>query len=320
MLYGTIKGVEKPVSRLVFGSMNLSENTYIQDAQLLDSLLENGINTADLAHVYNGGESERVFGRWMESRGNREEIVVITKGCHPNQDRSRVTTYDLLSDFHDSLSRLHTDYIDLYLLHRDDPAQPVSELADTFEKLITAGKLHAWGVSNWAHERIQQANEWTLAHGIPRVAASSPNFGLAEQVEDPWGPGCVSISGPQNVEARAWYRENDMAVIAYSSLGRGFFSGRITRENWRETADEACRKAYCHERNFLRLDRVRTLANARGLQVAQVALAYIMNTPLNVFPIVQMDNTTQLMQNIQACETPLSEQELNWLDLRKDKI
>lgn len=318
MRYGTIEGIGQPVSRLFFGSMKLSEDTYAQDCALLDALLGQGLNAIDLAHVYGGGQCERVVGRWMESRKNRGRVVILTKGCHPSQDRERVTAYDLLSDFHDSLARLRTDYIDLYLLHRDAPDAPVGELAETFGALIREGKLRAWGVSNWTHGRIAQANEYARAHGLPPAAVSSPNFGLAEQVEDPWGHGCVTISGPQNGEARAWYRENGMPVIAYSSLGRGFFSGRVTRENWRETADEACRRAYCHERNFLRLDRAWVLARERGLQVAQVALAYIVNTPLSVFPVVQMDDVSQLAQNVQACETVLSERELRWLDLRSD--
>lgn len=96
-------------------------------------------------------------------------------------------------------------------------------------------------------------------HDLAPPAASSPNYGLAEQVENPWGPGCVSLGGSDQVAERKWYAETKMPVFAYSSLGRGLFSGRMTRDNYRDVADDACQKAYCHEVNFRRLDRTMTI-------------------------------------------------------------
>jgi aryl-alcohol dehydrogenase-like predicted oxidoreductase len=88
---------------------------------LLDDILALGGNTFDAAHVYGNGDNERTLGRWIEDRGVRDQVVIITKGAHHNQDRPRVTPFDITADLHDSLARLRTDYIDLYLLHRDDP-------------------------------------------------------------------------------------------------------------------------------------------------------------------------------------------------------
>jgi aryl-alcohol dehydrogenase-like predicted oxidoreductase len=259
----------------------------------------------------------------MDQRGNRDQVVVLSKGAHHNADRKRVTPFDITSDLHDSLARLKSDYIDIYLLHRDDPDAPVGPIVECLNEHLEAGRIRAMGGSNWRHERIQEANEYAGAHGLVPFAASSPNFGLAEQVQDPWGPGCVSLSGPEEAEARKWYEENQKPIFAYSSLGRGFFSGRITRENFQAQREEgvidgACLRAYCHEQNFLRLDRVQILAEEKGMTVPQIATAYIMNQPLNVFALVGAANGHEFKANVEACELKLSAAEVAWLDLRSD--
>ena len=89
--------------------------------ELLNALYKHGINTFDTVG-YGGGECERSIGAWINERELREEVVIIGKGAHPNRDRVRVTSFGILADIHDSLTRFKTDYIDLYLLHRDDTA------------------------------------------------------------------------------------------------------------------------------------------------------------------------------------------------------
>ncbi len=323
MLYGSVRGIDKPVSRLVLGTMIINTRELEKSFALMDAAFELGCTTLDTAHVYAGGDSERAIGRWMEKRGNRDKVIILSKGAHPNADRKRVTPFDITADLHDSLARLRTDYIDIYLLHRDDPGVPVGPIVECLNEHLQAGRIHVMGGSNWRHERIQEANDYAGASGLIPFAASSPNFGLAEQVEDPWGPGCVSLSGPDEAEARKWYEESQMPVFAYSSLGRGFFSGRITRENFEDLKqkgmiDGACLRAYCHEANFKRLDRVQILAKEKGMTVPQIATAYIMNQPLNVFALVGAANRDEFKANAEACELKLTPQEIAWLDLRSD--
>ena len=104
MRYGAVDGVEKPVFRLVLGTMIISIEERERSFALLDAAVEAGINALDTANVYASGNSERGIGAWMEARGNREEMVIISKGCHHNRDRKRVTPFDLAADIHDSLS------------------------------------------------------------------------------------------------------------------------------------------------------------------------------------------------------------------------
>ena len=319
MQYGSVPGVDKPVSRIVLGTMIVSVTEAERSYALLDAAYAAGICTFDTAHVYAGGNSERALGAWIHSRGLREQVTVISKGCHSNADRKRVTPFDVASDLHDSLARLQFDTIDIYMLHRDDPSQPVGPLVEALNEHLAAGRICAFGGSNWTHERIGEANAYALENGLVPFTVSSPNYGLAEQVEDPWGPGCVSLSGPAGECARTWYRESNMPVFAYSSLGRGLFSGRVTPDNYEELVDGACLKAYCHEANFQRLDRVRELAAEKSVSVPQLALAYVLNQPLNAFALVGSASQHECAENVAALDVALSPGECAWLDLRSDE-
>lgn len=320
MRYGRVTGVDKEVSRLVLGTDYMTTKDLDKNFSMLDAAFEVGCNTIDTAHGYGGGDGERVIGHWMHERGNRDQVVIITKGAHHNADRRRVTPFDITSDLHDSLARLKTDYIDIYLLHRDDPSVPVGPIVEILNEHLESGKIKSFGGSNWHHSRIQEANEYAEEHSLVPFAASSPHYSLAEQVQDPWGQGCVAISGPNEQEARQWYTETQMPIFSYSSLARGFFSGRISRSNFddkKSILDRACLTAYCHEQNFDRLDRVEILAREKGMTVAQIAMAYVMNQPMNVFPIVGAATSQELEDNIIAARMKLSKEELEWLDLRR---
>jgi aryl-alcohol dehydrogenase-like predicted oxidoreductase len=321
MQYGSVAGIHKPVSKLVLGTMIVTAQEPERSYALLDAAFELGCTTFDTAHGYAGGNSERGLGQWMEERGNRDRVVILTKGCHHSVDRRRVTPFDLTSDLYDSLARLRSDYVDLYLLHRDDPSVPVGPIVETLNEHLAAGRIHAFGGSNWTHQRITEANEYAYAHDLAPFAASSPNYGLADQIEDPWGGGCVTISGPGNREARAWYEANQMPVMSYSSLARGLFSGRITPADYSDLEsklDRACRRAYCHEPNFRRLERALDLSSERGISVPQLVLAFMFHSGVNVFPIVGAANGREFEENVKAFEVSLTEGERAWLDLESD--
>ena len=125
----------------------------------------------------------------------RDEVVILGKGAHHSQDRRRVTPFDIQSDIHDSLARFKVDHLDLYLLHRDDPTQPVGPIVETLHAAKEAGQIHAYGGSNWRVQRLREVNEYAAVHGLAPFAVSSPQFSLAVQQEPPWID-CVSLSGP----------------------------------------------------------------------------------------------------------------------------
>jgi len=319
MKYGHLPGITKPISRLVQGTVMIRSAELEKSFTLLDEVYALGCNTFDTAHSYLQGDCELTLGKWVRERGLREQVVIINKGAHPNAavPRRRVTPFDITADLHDSLARMQVEHIDLYLLHRDDPTVPVGPIVEILNEHKEAGRIHAFGGSNWHHERVREVNEYAAAHDLTPFAASSPNFSLAEQVNEPW-PDCLSIGGRVGATARDWYRQQWMPLFTWSSLAGGFFSGRFSRDNldtFNNYFDQVCIHAYCYEDNFRRLDRAKTLAADKGLTLPQIALAYVMSQDLNIFAIVGCHSGSEFADNTAASEIQLTVEEMAWLEL-----
>lgn len=321
MKYGNVPGIDLPVSRIVQGSIQVNTKDDNEGFPLMDAAFERGINSVDSAFIYGGGAVDRFIGRWMAARNNRDKVVVLAKGAHPGEGRNRVTPYDIGSELHDTLTRMKTDYVDMYVLHRDDPEVPVGPIVDILNQYVKEGKIRAFGGSNWSVERLQEANEYAKQTGQIPFVVSSPNFSLADQIKEPWG-GCLTLSGPSKESDRTWYAESGMAVFAWSSMAGGFWSGRYSPDKIEgapnEWQDKLVKECYYSNDNFQRLDRVREVAAAKGLSVPQIALAYVLNYPLNIFALVGSANTSELDANVAAANTELTEQEMAYLDLRAD--
>jgi aryl-alcohol dehydrogenase-like predicted oxidoreductase len=314
--YGQLRGVNKPISRLVQGTGFVgSGHPGGPDYWFrhLDAVLEAGCTAFDTAHIYGAGDNERTFGRWVRSRNIRDRIVIIGKGAHFNDDRDRVTPFDIASDLHDTLARLKTDYVDLYLLHRDDPGVPVGPLVEALNEHLRAGKIRAFGGSNWTHQRIEEANQYARARGLRPFVASSPHFSLAEIVDYDY-PGVVSISGPSGAQAREWYARCRMTILPWSSLSAGFLSGRIRAKGSVPASHATADRLFGSSVNYARLERARQLGRRRGLTVPQVSLAYLVSQEVDVCPIVGAKRVAHFLENVAALEVRLSAPEVAWLE------
>ncbi|MBK7450670.1 MAG: aldo/keto reductase [Anaerolineales bacterium] len=322
MQYGEISGINKTVAHIIQGTTMIgSDLNESESFALLDQIYELGGNTLDTAHIYGGGNSERVIGRWLQARGLRDNMVIITKGGAHSEDRRRMTPFDVTADLFDSLARLKTDHIDLYLLHRDDPDIPFEPIIDSLNEHQQAGRIHAFGASNWSYQRMEAANAYAKANGLKSFVASSPQYSLAESHTEPW-PMCLSISGTEGSEARNWYAKTQMPLLVWSPLASGFFSGKFRRDNLNEFGerewDEVVVRTYAKEENFQRLDRAATLASEKGVTIAHVALAFVMSQPMNMYSVVGPHSAGKFKANIEAADIKLTMQEMDWLNLKND--
>lgn len=303
MTYGEIAGVGKPVSRLVMGVDN--QKTMPHAAVMFDDFFERGGNSFDTAYVYSGGACERLLGQWIRNRGLREEVVILDKGAHTPYCNPTDLTRQLL----ESLDRLGTDYVDIYMMHRDNPDVPVGEFVDCLNEHLRAGRMRAFGGSNWTLARIQEANAYAAANGLKGFAAVSNNLSLARMVEAPW-KGCLSASDP---EFRAWLTETHTPLLAWSSQARGFFvAGRAHPD---DRSDPELVRCWYSDDNFRRLDRARELAAKKGVLPIHIALAWVLAQPFPTFPLIGPRLLSETRSSFAALDLELTPEEVRWLNL-----
>jgi aryl-alcohol dehydrogenase-like predicted oxidoreductase len=322
MDYAKVAGIDKPVSRIVFGTDRLrgrglpwlpNRTLELQAFSLLDRSFELGCNTFDTARIY--WDSERTLGAWIRERRNRDNVVVISKGCHPHLllKRPRLSASDVTHDLHASLKAVGTDFIDLYLLHYDHPTARVEPVMERLNRHMDEGKISAIGASNWSHERIASANTFAASRGLTPFTASSVQFSLAEWTRPPW-PGAVTLGGDGQRAAREWYSAHGLPVFAWSSLARGFFSNHYDSKNPGENrVSRWCATHFGTEQNVQRLDRARMFAREHHVTVAQVALAYVLCHPLHALAVVGCTTSAKFAENMAALSLNLDEATLHWL-------
>ena len=307
-----IPGVNKDISHLILGTMMFSPTRFDYSTEMLDAFFEAGGNALDTAHGYGGGDSEMLIGLWMRQRGNRDEVYLIDKGGHPQGrvPRPRLSPEELKADLDESITRLRTDYIDLYMLHRDDPVIPVRTIIDYLNEEIGAGRIRAIAASNWQPQRIIDANAYADENGLAGFVSCSNNISLAVPMEPMWG-GCVCVDDA----ARAWHQESQFPLMPWSSQARGFFSGAFTPEN-RDNGDMV--RVYYNDENFERLARAKKLGEKYGYSPIQVSLAYCLNISFPVFPIVGPATLDEMDSSLGAMGLELSDAEMEWLNLETD--
>jgi len=296
---GQIDGVEKPISRLILGCDN--QRTQPDMNAIADDFFERGGNAFDTAYIYGGGLQERLLGRWIETRGVREEVVVIAKGGHTPYCLPEFIEPQLM----ETLGRLRTDYADIYMLHRDNPEVPAGEFAFVLHDLKRRGLIRAFGGSNWSPERVDAANASAEAMG-DRFSVLSNNLSLARMVDPVWA-GCVSSSDPTS---RAWLKKTQTALLAWSSQARGFFTGRAHPE---DLSDHELVRCWYSPDNFVRLEKARKLAADRGVLPVQIALAWVLSQDFPTFALIGPRQIAETRSSVQGVGLVLSPEEREWL-------
>lgn len=317
MQYSTLEGIRVPASRLVFGTG--TRKVFADDPgaaiECLDMVFEAGFTVFDSAHSYEHAEEN--LGKWLVKRGCREKIILLDKGCNPGQHgmEDTLSAQTILEQFQMSLDRLQTDYIDLYILHRDDPTRPVGEIVEILNKLKEEGKILRFGGSNWTYQRILEANAYAQAHGLTGFTVCSPQYSMVDYVSDPWG-GSVSATGEAQAPYRRWLEETQMPVFNYSSLGRGYLSGKY-RTNQSESIEKCLWwgpiQEYHSPENVKRLERAEKLAQIKGCTVPQIAVAWLCKQKMNLFPILSPSSQTHIKETVDALQLPMTAEEAAWI-------
>jgi aryl-alcohol dehydrogenase-like predicted oxidoreductase len=274
--------------------------------RLLDGFLDAGYNFIDTADVYSrwhtgnvGGESEIIIGNWLKARGNRDKVIIATKlGMDMGGGNVGLSPAYIKRAVDYSLSRLQTDYIDLYQAHRDDPNTPLADTLGAFQDLIKAGKVRFIGSSNYTGPRLKEALETAKAHGLPRFETHQPLYSLVERGEYEGALQDLCVA-------------EGVSVISYYSLASGFLTGK-----YRSRADLAGRirgprvEKYLDDRGMRVLAALDDIAGAHQAKMGQVALAWLLAQPGMGAPIVSATNREQLGEMVAAPKVTLTAAEV----------
>ncbi len=294
-------GAPKKVSQIVMGTMlEGAIEQYSHAMALFDDFIERGGTCFDTAYVYG---TEAVVGRWLASRGVRDDVTLIVKGAHP----PHCTPDGFKRELDESLDRLGIARGDIYMLHRDNTDIPIGEWIEALNEGLRAGLYGAYGGSNWSIARIQAGNAYAAQKGLQGFAGASNNFSLARMVSPVWD-GCISSS---DAASRAWFEQTQTALFSWSSQARGFFA----RADKSFTADEELVRCWYGDDNFARLERAKELAAKRGVSPVVVAAAYVLAQPFPIFALIGPRALSETRDSFEALDMELSPQELRWLNL-----
>lgn len=319
MLPLSLPGTTLVVSPLCLGSVPFG-NTLDERSTftLLDRFVELGGNFIDTARIYSDwvpGEksrSERILGDWLHARGQRNRIVVATKCAHPpieSANLPRTSSSDLRNDLEGSLRTLRTEVIDLYWLHRDDPARPVGHFIDALNAFQREGKIDAFGASNWTAARLRAANDYASATGQRGFSANQPFWCLGCQKAKP-----PAFTGYALFDADSWnfHHETGLPVIPYTSQAGGFFS-KFTLPKGQQPA-KFTEHLFHTPPNLAAAQIVAHLAAEKGVAPSAIVLAYLWSRPFPVVPIIGCHTPAQLADSVAAVGLRLHDDELRQLE------
>ncbi len=317
MKYTVIPQTDLRVSALCLGSAEFGAKVNSEDAHtLLDVFVEQGGTFIDTASVYCDwvpgprSSSEKIIGAWLRETGLRDQLVIATKGAHPElatMNISRLSHDEIVSDLDASLANLGTDRIDLYWLHRDDVNVPVEGIIDILNEQAQAGKIRYFGASNWKVERIQAAHDYAAARGINSFVANQPMWSVAEPNRDMIADKTIEV---MDDDMLAYHRRTGMTIMPYSSQAKGFFS----KLDGEEKISEKDMQVYDNPLNRRRLAKIQELTEQHSAMVNDIVLAYLVSQPFTTIPIIGPRLPEQLDASIEALDFMLTADELSELE------
>jgi len=301
------------VSRICLGCMSYGRRSDLwpwllddeQSRPFIQRALELGINFFDTADLYANGTSEEVVGKALRELTSRDEVVIATKvysamGPGPN-DRG-LSRKHIFSALDASLKRLGTDYVDLYQIHRWDYETPIEETLDALNDVVRAGKVRYIGASSMSAWQFAKALYTSDLHGWARFVSMQPHYNLMYREEER--------------EMLPLCQDQNIAVIPWSPLAKGRLARKPTKgqtETLRGRTDVFARRFYSDEDVKL-AQPVSDVAEARGLPMAQVALAWLLSKPGITAPIIGATKPQHLDDAVAALAVQLTPDEIRHLE------
>ncbi len=300
------------VSRLCLGTMTFGWTADERTSfAILDAFVEAGGNFIDSADIYSywirgnhGGESERIIGKWLTERGNRDSVVLATKvrgRMWPGPAGEGLGRDHIIRACEESLKRLQTDRIDLYQFHWFDESVPVEESLRAIEELVTSGKVRYVGCSNHPPARLREGLAVAAEHGLPAFTTLQPHYNMVHRAE-------------YEAELQAICVQQGLGVIPYSPLAKGFLTGKYERGGPKvKSSRTAGVKEYETEQAWATVGAVREVARARSTTPTAVSLAWTLAQPGISAPIVGANSVAQLRDQLAGERLRLDERDVSEL-------
>jgi aryl-alcohol dehydrogenase-like predicted oxidoreductase len=302
------------ISRLSFGTMTFGSHPSMPNIYkvaeenakaMIDRSLEAGVNFFDTADGYASGQSETMLGELLGKR--RNNVVVATKvGFRTGEPitQAGLSRRHIFESCDGSLKRLNTDFIDLYIVHKEDVFTPLEETLEALNDLVRAGKVRYIGYSNWSAWKAATALSMQKAHGWAQFTSGQMNYSLlGRDVEH---------------EIVPFMLDAGLGMTVWSPLAGGFLSGKYTRENLSDSENRLSGPEFLpidKELGFKLLERMRELAKERVASVAQIALAWLLAKAVVSSIIIGATKQHQLEDNLKAVDVKLSDEEVAELDV-----
>ena len=314
MQYAQLGKTELNVSRICLGMMSYgtpSWRDWVLDEEasrpFIQRALEMGINFFDTANMYSLGVSEEITGRALKDFAKRDEIIIATKVFYPYSDDSEkrgLSRQQIMLAVEESLRRLGIETIDLYQIHRWDYNTPIEETLEALHELVRSGKVRYIGASSMYAYQFAKSLYLADLHNWSRFVSMQNHYNLVYREEER--------------EMIRLCLEEGVGLIPWSPLARGFLAGNRSKDDKGETtrakSDDYAHRMYYHEDDFAIVDAVEQVATAKGVKPAQVALAWILNKPGVVAPIIGATKMYQLEDAVAALDTELSDAEMQRLE------
>jgi aryl-alcohol dehydrogenase (NADP+) len=315
MEYVNLGATGLKVSRLCLGTMTYGSKKWREwvleeeeSRPFIQRALEQGINFFDTADMYSVGVSEEIVGRALKDFGpSRDRIVIATKVFNPMGDdpnQRGLSRKHIMHAIDDSLRRLGTDYVDLYQIHRFDYETPIEETLDALDEVVKSGKALYIGASSMFAWQFAKMLAKSDALGLSRFVTMQNHYNLVYREEErEMIPLCL---------------DEKIGLIPWSPLARGFLAGNRTRQNFGQTVrartDEYAQNIYYQDSDFTVVDRVSEIAKQRGVNNAQIALAWMLAKPGVTAPIIGASKMSHLDDAIAALSIKLDDSERKALE------